>query len=760
MTSPLDPSTVPLPPGDDTAYFNTPQTSVFAATPNTHMYGSDEESTPQTTRALPPFRHPDLASSDYSNMNTPTPVGVLGPDMETPRGRPQRRGGKYHPGATSALRKSADLGPSAREPSQSSGPDSGSDEEEDLMSEEEGFGNNEYEDLDRTVAINFHSQTSVPLNMGTPLQRQFPGLHFSTRSRRTTGRSSPGQTPARKLLANSKNFFGETPVMYQKNATTFMNPDILPSAFSEDTLGFPCLSAATPHKLNTIQGSPAGINPYELSIENSQLNTQLREKDAKIRYLEDMLSGGQPQDFEDFFDFSPEKKLKLNPMSADDDPPLTVKKRRQSPTKSMSSARKSRTSPRKGSRSPAKPSSLGLFESIMTPAKLTVEERKEARRRRETREFREFSAIDLEMLKSYLPPVVSEEKMEDVAEEVPAAVEAPKSPAKSPKESTKVDEVEQPEAETAQVEAPKPTITIPPTPARRVRQRRSNSAPPVPETLDAKVQTDSPRKPAFLQNTATIATLQARVAQLEEDLEITSISLQKAVAALEGERRARISAEETWRFLEIERKFGVCCQFAEAAGRTATEAAATVPLPSSPVESVRSTATKTRSERHPSKYATRPPSRMQSERPESRMAAERPSSRMAIDRPSSRMERERPSSRMDRERGGYGTSKIGAAPAATATTGKKRLREESANSGVGMRKAPIPRQAEKRVLSGGVGAANVPLGGGASQSGGVLKKPALGAGVAAPPMKAPVRAVGGAAAGTRSMTGLARGARR
>lgn len=779
-TSPPDPSTVPLPPGDDTAYFNTPQSSVFAATPNTHnhrLYGSDEESTPQTTRTLPPFRHPDLAGGAYSSMNTPTPANMLGSDIETPRGRPQRRGGKYHPGAASVLRRNADISSSVHELSQSSGPDSGSDEEDDLMSEEEeALDNAEYENLDQTVAVNFHSQTSIPLNMSTPLQRQFPGLHYSARSRHT-GRSSPGQTPARKLLANSKNFFeGATPVAYQKNTKTFLNPDILPSAFSEDTLNFPCLSAATPHKLNTIQSSPVGVDPYQLSVENSQLSTQLREKDAKIRYLEDMLSGGQPQNFDDFFDFSPEKKLKLNPiMPAEDAAPLTIKKRRQSPKKATPSPRKARTSPRKNSRSPVK-LSLGLFESIMTPVKLTAEERKEERRRRETREFREFSAIDLEMLKSYLPPAVDEEQMEDVIEEPPTTSEASKSPVKVLDESAKINEVKKSEAETT-MEISKREITVPPTPVRQIRQRRSNSAPPVPATLDARVQTQSPTKPAFLQATVSIASLQARVAQLEEELETTSISLQRAVAALEGERRARISAEETWRFLEVERKFGACCQFAQAASRNTTEAAATVPIPSSPAESVRSAATYTG--RVPSKYSTQPPSRMQSERPESRMTIDRPSSRMGRERSSSRMERERPPSRMERdrsltrmererplsrmerERGGYGgsESKIGVAPVTSTTTGKKRLREESANSGIGMRKAPIPRQAEKRVLSGGVGAANVPLGGGMSQNGGALKKPALGAGVGAPPMKAPVRSIG-AAGGTRSMTGLARGARR
>lgn len=739
MTSPTDPSAIPLPPGDNTAYFNTPQSSIFAVTPKTHhhqMYDSDEESTPQTTRALPPFRHPGSATSAYSNMNTPTPANMLGSDIETPRGRPQRRGGKYHPGVVSALPRDAGPGPSLGELSQSSGPDSGSDEEVELMAEED---NVKYGDLTRAAAVNLHDQISVPPDIATPLQRQFPGLHYSTKSRRTTRRSSPDQTPARKLLTNSKNFFTETPAAYQKNTSTFMNPDILPSAFSEDVMGFPSLSAATPHKLNTIQGSPAGVNPYQLSVENSQLNTQLREKDSKIRYLEEMLSGGQPQNFDDFFDFSPEKKMKLSLLgSTDPAPPLTIKKRRQSPTKSASSVRKTRGS-RNGSRSPVK-SSLSFFESIATPARLTVEEKKEERRRRETREFREFSAIDLEVLKSYLPSIDGG-KTEDAIEALDI-IETPKCPVKASEESMKVERV-QPDAGVSE-----PKVSAPLSPVRRIRPRRSNSAPPVPIAPDTKAPTLPPTRPAFLQGAASLATLQARVAQLEEDLEVTSINLQKAVAALEGERRARISAEETWRFLEVERKFGVCCHFAQAAGKTTIEAAATVPLPSSPVESVRSVAT-SYTERHPSKYSTRPASRMQSERPESRMQ---------IDRPSSRMDREKSVSHMDR---GYGNSmsKIGAVPT-TSIVGKKRPREESANSGIAMRKAPIPRQAEKKVLGGIVGAANVPLGGGATATGGILKKPALGAGVGAPPMKAPVRAISGAAAGTRSMAGLAKGARR
>lgn len=728
MSSPSDPSAIPLPPGDDTAYFNTPQSSGFAATPTTRnhkVHDSDVESTPQTTRALPPFIHPNSASSVYSNMNTPTPVGMLGSDIETPRGRPQRRGGKYHPGVASTQQRDENLGSGVSEPSQSSGPDSGSDEEEELVA---GLENAKYRDL------------SQALNMNTPLQRQYPGLDHLTGSRQTTRRSSLDQTPARKLLANSKNFFTATPIAYQNNTATFMNPNILPSAFSEDAVNFPSLSAATPHKLNTIQGSPAGINSYQLSVENSQLSTQIRERDSKIRYLEEMLSGGQPQNFDDFFDFSPEKKMKLGPiMSGDAAPPLTTKKRRQSPTKAAFSARKTRGS-RNGSRSPVK-SSLSLFESIATPVRLSVKEKKEERRRRETREFREFSAIDLEVLKSYLPPVGGE-KMED---EIKASNinEAPKCPTKDSGESMKVEKV-QPD-----IEISKPKVSVSPSPVCRTRLRRSNSAPPVPISMDNKASILSSTKPSFFQGTASIATLQTRVTQLEEDLEVASINLQKAVAALEGERRARISAEETWHFLETERKFGVCCYFAQAAGKTTTESAIAVPLPSSPVESVHSVATNY-TERHPSKYSTRPASRMQSERPESRMQTDRPSSRMQIDRPSSRMNR------------GYGnsTSKIGAAPTVSATTGKKRPREESANSGIAMRKAPVPRQAEKKVLGGVVGAANVPLGGGVTATGGILKKPALGAGVGAPPMKAPVRAISGIAAGTRSMTGLARGAKR
>lgn len=746
MSSPSDPSAIPLPPGDNTAYFNTPQSSVFAATPSTRnhkMHDSDVESTPQMTRALPPFKHSNSASSVYSNMNTPTPVNMLGSDIETPRGRPQRRGGKYHPGVASTQRRDENLGSGVSEPSQSSGPDSGSDEEEELGA---GLENAEYRDLNQAITANLDNQTSVPLNMNTPLQRQYPGLDHSTKSRRTTRRSSLDQTPARKLLANSKNFFTATPVAYQKNTATFMNPDILPSAFSEDAANFPSLSAATPHKLNAIQGSPAGINPYQLSVENSQLSTQIREKDSKIRYLEEMLSGGQPQNFDDFFDFSPEKKMKLSPiMSAGAAPPLTIKKRRQSPRKAASSARKTRSS-RNGSRSPVK-SSLSLFESIATPVRLSVEERKEERRRRETREFREFSAIDLDVLKSYLPPAEGEKMEDDV--KVSNINEAPECPTKTLGESMKVEEV-QPDVE--------PKVSVPPSIVRRTRSRRSNSAPPVPTSMDNKASILSSTKPAFLQGTASITALQTRVTQLEEDLEVASINLQKAVAALEGERRARISAEETWRFLEIERKFGVCCHFAQAAGKITTESAATVPLPSSPVESVRSVATNY-TERHPSKYSTRPASRMQSERPESRMQTDRPSSRMQIDRPPSRMDREMSASHMGR---GYGnsTSKIGVVPTASATTGKKRPREESANSGIATRKAPVPRQAEKKVLGGVVGAANVPLGAGATATGGILKKPALGAGVGAPPMKAPVRAISGIAAGTRSMTGLARGARR
>ncbi|KAH8152071.1 uncharacterized protein LAJ45_04065 [Morchella importuna] len=800
MTSPSDAASVPLPAGDDTAYFNTPQSSVLAPSPRTrnrNVHGSDnDESTPKTTRTQ--------LEGAYSNMDTPTPLNMLGPqELETPRGRPQQRGGKYHPGQSSAARRSKNLNSSIRQESRSSGPDSGSDEEvdeevvnedavdeeivdeeavgkeavdkeavgkevseEEVDSSEDDFEQAEYADLDKTAAVGLNP-SSNPLNMSTPLQRQFPGLHYSAKSH---------TTPARRLLANSKNFFG-TPSA-SLGPSTFMNPDILPSAFSEDNINNFSLSSATPHRLNTIQGSPAGIEAYGLSVEG-QLSTQLREKEAKIRHLEGMLSAqtpGQPQvNFDDFFDLSPEKKIKFNPQA--EDTPITVKKRRRSPAKETpKTARKTRVSSRTGSKSPVK-AFLGLFESI-TPIRLTAEERKEERRRRETQEFRQFSSVDLEALKGYLPPVV-DEKTEDATEPAPTTTRKSKSPAKSPaknsakspakspaKNSAKIIETGTEHPETIAEEVSQPEVTIAPPPPRG-RKYRSSSAPPARTLLDAKTEKIPPIQSSLPDNNP-ISILQARVAQLEEELENATVSLQSAIAALNGERRARIAAEETWCFLEMERKFGACCKFAHAAGKETTEVAATVPLPKSPVENNpkaapvpdelplensrygASTRPASRMDRAPSEGRTiaKPVSRMDRatsesrtmDRPSSRM--DRPSSRM--DRPSSRMAIDRPASRMERGRGAgqsTSTSKIGniqTAPPQNA--GKKRPRDESANSGISMRKAPIPRQqAEKKVLGGLTGAANVPLGGGATSG---LKKPTLGAGA--------VRAPTGAAAGTRS----------
>ncbi|KAI5851494.1 hypothetical protein DFP73DRAFT_537412 [Morchella snyderi] len=598
--------------------------------------------------------------------------------------------------------------------------------------------------------------------MSTPLQRQFPGLHYSAKSH---------ITPARRLLANSKNFFGTPSALL--GPSTFMNPDILPSTFSEDNINNFSLSSATPHRLNTIQGSPAGIEAYGLSVEG-QLSTQLREKEAKIRHLEDMLSAqtpGQPQaNFDDFFDLSPEKKIKFNPPT--EDTPITVKKRRRSPAKETpKTARKTRASSRTGSKSPVK-AFLGLFESI-TPMRLTAEEKKEERRRRETQDFRQFSSVDLEALKGYLPPVV-DEKTGDAIESTLTTTGRSKSPAKSPAKNSakspakspvknsakilKADDTEHPE--TIAEEVSQPEMTIPPFPPRG-RKYRSSSAPPARTLLNTKTEKISPIQSSLPDNNP-ITSLQARIAQLEEELENATVSLQSAIVALNGERRARIAAEETWCFLEMERKFGACCKFAHAAGGEAVagketaEVAATVPLPKSPVENVpeavpvpdevplensrygANTRLASRMDRAPSegRAIAKPVSRVDRATSESR-TMDRPSSRMAIDRPASRMERGRGTGQST------STSKIGhiqTAPPQNA--GKKRPRDESANSGISMRKAPIPRQqAEKKVLGGLTGAANVPLGGGATQSSG-LKKPTLGAGA--------VRAPTGAAAGTRS----------
>ncbi|KAG0135229.1 hypothetical protein HOY82DRAFT_552138 [Tuber indicum] len=708
------PQSIPLPVEDNTNYFNSSPT--YAATPGNRSSGTCDESIPQTIRAKAPFTQPDLFRHDpnnlFQNLNTPTPAllpfHVLTPkDMATPMGRPSRRGGKYHPGAapkTEARRGNRDE--IVYNSSDISGTESSSDLDR-FTSEGEEFDNDDYGNLDQTIV----------LNPTTPVQPRIRSQPFSTLSRRTARRILPGRTMEEG--PRGKSAYEETIGSFEASAASFMNPNTLPSMFAEEnTAPFPCLSAASPQKLNSIHGTP-GIDPYRLSVDNSLLNTQLREKEAKIRQLEEMLFS-QTQDMGEFVDFSPEKKMKS--LAASDDLQRTVKKRR-SPTKPPpSTVRKTRNASRGSSRSPAK-SFVGLFEGIAngTSAKIpkvTAEERKQERRRRETIEFREFSAINLELLKSYLPPPVVEETAEDTGVGQKAGGKQQSVSSTQKTEHYQMQNVEPKDQTGAAIKSPKAQLDIQSVPARRFRTRRSNSAPPPPGPHKLETRKLVTPDPEIAEMSSTIVALQAQVAQLREDLEVTSVQLQKSVANLEGERRARITAEETWRFLEIEKKFGVCCQFAAGSGNTEPEAAAHVPLPSSPTNSVASHSTFGGRDRYES----------------------RPGGRIQYDRPTSRL-------------GGY-SSKIGT----TTAISRKRGREEGPQPQNAAKKPPIPRQ-EKKVLSGaGPAAANVMLGGGTANGG--LKKPSAGTGMGAPPVKGPMRATSGAAGATRSQMGLSRGARR
>jgi len=704
MTSP---QSVPLPAGDNTNYFNSPAT--YAATPDNRSLMTDDESTPQTIRANL-FHHDP--NNLFQNLNTPTPgllpFHVLTPnDMATPMGRPSRRGGKYHPGAapkTEARRRNRD----EMVTSDISGTESSSDLAQ-FTSEGEEFDNDNYESFDRTIA----------LNLTTPVQPRLHSQPFSTQSRRTAGRISPSRTVGK--TPRGKSAYERTISSFEANATSFMNPNALPSMFAEEnTAPFPCLSAASPQKLNSMNNTP-GVNPYQLSVDNGLLSTQLREKEAKIRQLEEMLFS-QTQDMGEFVDFSPEKKMKSS-LAASSDLQATVKKRR-SPTKlPPSTVRKRRSVSRGSSRSPVR-SFVGLFEGVAndTPTKIpkvTAEERRQERRRRETIEFREFSAIDLESLKGYLPPPAIEETVEEHAE-VGQKTEGKQQNVNSTHkdEHHQMQDVKPKDQTKATLGSPKAQLDIQSSPARRFRTRRSNSAPPPPESARLGTQKLITPDAEIAEMSSTIVALQAQIARLREDLEVTSVQLQKSIVNLEGERRARIAAEETWHFLEVEKKFGVCCQFATGSGKTEPEAAAHVPLPSSPTNSVASRSTFDGRDRCES----------------------RPGSRIPYDRPSSRL-------------GGYG-SKI----ATTTTMSRKRGRDEGPQPQNAAKKPPVPRQ-EKKVLSGaGPAAANVMLGGGAANSG--LKKPAAGTGMGAPPVKGPMRTTGGAAGAARSQMGLSRGARR
>lgn len=698
--------------------------------------------------------------------------------LETPRLRPTRRGGKYHPGQTPTTPFVRETTPDSviHHPiehlsgTESEATEDGEDEDQDQNEDDEELedalsvasseaAEGDYEDLDRTIAI----------NLDRPISQQLDGLPFSvSRSKRHARRLSPGGpgcTPAKRRP-------GAFDWPMDDDTTNFTNTNLPPSALTDEMQNFPYLTQTSPQKMNALYGmlETPGIR---------DLSSQLIEKDAKIRQLEEMLHGGEGQSFDEFVNYSPEKKISPTP----NDPQLTARKRR-SPTKFPPSLNATPTQ-RFGSKSfksPPVKAFAAMFENAHlngTPIrkpKVTKEEVKEAKRRRETMEFRQFSAIDLNELKSYLPQNVAtkiaeeledtpvpdaedttqqdeaeqhqdegaqdevkqteiveskpeievdmklekQEENEPITESEKILVEDNEEEAKSETQPQESDATEEGHAlaqsTNTKVPTPVPTVAIPLTSFRR-GHKRSDSAPATPRAPSPDPQHTllAAKDTSLAKKDSEIAMLRERISELEDSLATSTIQLEKTGAALVGERRARIAAEETCAFLEAEKKFGVCCAWAPGAGKTETEAAATLPLPSSPASSVVSHKTF-------------------DERPSSRMGP-RPT------RPASRLRKP-----VQQNENAYTN-------VANAANTRKRPRDDS-HTVVG-RKPQVARP-DKRVLSAGMAAGNAILGNNSTREN-------HGSALAKKPEKPAVRTASRTtrdASGTAATRALARGARR
>ncbi|TGZ81800.1 hypothetical protein EX30DRAFT_371015 [Ascodesmis nigricans] len=792
MTSPA-PEQIPLPASEATYYGNS--SDALAPEPKSAV-----RPTPRTTRSTrttrSSARRTPFAEIHNTLPETPAPVANVNSfkletpyeeDEETPR--PRRGRGKYHPG----MRPAETPGPRTREstvdstvsdapeqqtPQQSvppqssprqssphrssaSGTESDGDAEKRWESEHSQHGEQEssdddgnFDDMDQTVAVNF-----------MPTLKGFPA---SAKSRRTTGRSSPGRTPARQLLNRDfspdsvSNFggFQETPRQTLRNA-----------------MDAPSLFAAVDKTPFLVAGSP------QKSMYNALEETEGESwKDARIAQLEAILAA-QSQDqagemvLDDLIEFSPEKRA----VAVSENVELSVKKRRRSPVKDILGPSRSpigRT-PSRNSRSPIK-SYAGILEGLdIGIVKQTDEQKRASRRRRQTQEFRDFSAINLEELKSFsrvadiieedeemteLPAeekaieeaITAEEKgivpiVDEPKEENSAQTEAPHdapTEAKSEKEMSP-----KPEDEPIVVDASEPVVepeyTPPPTLVRN--QVRSSSCPPAPEAITPLL----PSGPAVSTSATDITfhkhALQARISELEEALENARHELSQAEAIIRQQRndlssfetalsqaesvtlrqrtelalaeRARKAAESSLEFCELEIKFGACCKYNPGWQPKEKLGPAAVALPSSPTGSVASTA-----------------------RPATRMARERPVSR--LERPTSRFGQTR-----DYHRPTTSNTAATKPPAATTATTKKRVREEPAPTNG--RRTPAPRP-EKRVFSGpGIPGAGI-VGAQQNRQTGLAKKPER---VGAAGRLAATRGATGASS-TTTARGLAKGARR
>lgn len=456
-------------------------------------------------------------------------------------------------------------------------------------------------------------------------------LHTPSRSgipRRLFNNTSPGRTPlmrARPATATT------TPSRYI-SSLDFTTPGISAGSFPAtvghmDKLRTPFFYHGTPLNLSR----PSVINHHQLAVQNEILLDEVKEKEAQIKYLQGLVESAAASpsqippfteaEMDEFISFgeldTPEKKRVRLSTGGDAQKLGELMKRQRDKLGSVTatpvpaSTRHDRLSSGRTPKTSIKASPVKtLFENMtMTPPRLPVNseglfctppravlpqfeiktkrQRKEEKRRRMTAQLREFSDINIDMLKGWLP--IAGTVLEEVEEDGALPVE----PINAPGSITPVaeeEEIVQGEQPTdrdgdlgmadvlsaAPENVPLPnTITVPaeiPTrhlnilPAVKVLtiRKRSNSAPALPHAPTTTEDDEEDEVDISISPLAQemITALQQRVALLEHELGTSNTALQKATAQLVGEIRARRTAEEVREFLETEKKFGVCCDAA------------------------------------------------------------------------------------------------------------------------------------------------------------------------------------------------------
>ena len=647
------------------------------------------------------------------------------------------------------------------------GEEGGEEEEEEAEEAEEGD-----EDGSGSEQDNFNWTIKIPMH--TPSRSAVPKRLFSN--------TSPGRTP----IARARSITTTSTPTGRFPSLDFTTPGIAATSFPATVgrlnLRTPFLYHGTPINLSR----PSAVQHHQLAVQNELLFDEIKEKEAQIKYLQGLVeSAASPSadplpltdaEMEELvsYDDSPEKKrvrLSAGGFATPKAGGLSVPKTRGKRGSMSATATPVPGSSRKGKLSTiATPQTAlkgtpvkTLFENMtMTPSRFSVtadnlfgtptrapmpqfemktkRQRKEDKRRRMTAQLREFSEINIDMLKGWLPTdgTVSEDAEEDgslpvgpksvpastittVVEEEEAVEDKPQEeepeeeklqeaqdepPAEKDEDQDMADAapgVEEPVLLPATISAPAqiPTRQLKILPADQVltTRKRSNSAPAVPHaTTTAEEEEDDADISISPLAQEMITALQQRCLALEREIETSNAALQKATAQLVGEMRARKAAEEVREFLETEKKFGVCCDAArkevgvQAAGKKRKASAAAVNATMPPPAAGKK---RTRDEREASTQ------------PEPRAAAVRPVSRTAAVRPPSRSM----ASRIPEKRVHSGPAAAAAAPpppptrptratAARAAAAKKPLGKATTNEQPA-RHPPITAAMEKPAVRGG-----------------------------------------------------------